>query len=128
MLGSEKKRRLAGFAVLIVFVVLASQAFAAAWITLPVTPETGFSPSHMHFMTGDAAADEVDTPCEHRGGTHNLACCLSMHCSLLSPWIVTTTPVLALASLRAFSYRLAVAILPDGPQPAPATPPPRHQV
>ena len=126
-MGTRTRRRWAGLAVLVVFLVLASQAFAAAWITLPLTPEAGFSLNHKHLSAGDAADDDAGTHCRHRGGTHSLACCLSMHCSLLSPWIATTAPSLVPASLHAFSYRLAIAILPDSPQPAPATPPPRHQ-
>jgi hypothetical protein len=118
----------AGLAILVVFVVLAGQAFAAAWIVMPVSNETSLAESHAHAVPDGIAHDGADTPCKHRGSTHNPACCLSAHCSMLSPWLAVTAPALLPAGLIEFSYANIIPALPDRLAPAPAVPPPRHQV
>jgi hypothetical protein len=126
---SEKRRRwFAGLAILIVIVVLVGQAFAAAWIIMPISNETGHVESHAHAMPAGMAQADADTPCKHRGGTHNPACCLSAHGSMLSPWLAVTAPALLPAGLIEFSYANIIPALPDRLAPAPAVPPPRHQV
>lgn len=127
--ASEGRRRLfAELAILIVFVMLTSQAFAASRIASPVSNRTIHGESPALAMPRGMRHDGADTPCMHHVSPRDLACCLSAHCSLLPPWLAATAPVLLPAGLIEFSYENIIPALPHRLAPAPAVPPPRHQV
>jgi len=126
--GTNRRRRAAGLALLFVFAVLFGQSLAASRMAQPILDEMSHSEIHTHLMPADMTHGDQDGPCKHRGGPHDLGCCISAHCSLLSPWIASAGPVVVPARLGAFIYRDMAAVLPDRLDPTPATPPPRHPV
>ena len=123
--GTNRRRSAAGLVLLFVFVVLFGQAFAASVTVPPAIGEMSRSEIPTHLMPADMAHHDAGVPYKHRGGAHDLACCISAHCSLLSPWLAVTTPALAPAGLSTIAYRGTVAGLPHGLGLGPATPPPR---
>ena len=126
--GTSRRRYAAGLALLFVFAVLFGQSLAASRMALPISIEMSHSETHTHLMSSGTMHGDQDSPCKHRGGPHDLACCISAHCSLLSPWIASAGPAVVPARLRAFIYRDMIAVPPDQLGTAPATPPPRHPV
>lgn len=127
--GSTYRRRIAaGFAVLFVFVVLIGQTLAASRMVLPFPGGMNHSQTPIHLLPAGMAHDGPDAPCKHRDGSHDLICCLSAHCSLLSSWLATPAPALIPAALCACASGDTIAVMPDGLGSNPATPPPRHQV
>jgi hypothetical protein len=124
--GTHRRRYAAGLALLFVFAVLFGQSFAAAHMAPSISTEISHSATHMHPVPADMAHGDQDGSCKHRGGPHDLACCISAHCSLLSPWIASAGPALMPVRLGAFVYRDMTAVLPDQLGMAPAIPPPRH--
>jgi hypothetical protein len=106
--------------------VLFGQAFAASVMVPPAIGEMSQSETHTHLMPADMTHHDAGVPCKHRGGAHDLACCISTHCSLLSPWLAAVAPALAPASLSAVAYRGTIVALPHRLGLGPATPPPRQ--